>query len=119
MGPDTTRGPRKRRVRGRLRYSAPVLHKRCRACGAASGSGSIGRYAVAPGGTLTAIGSTLVENNPASHPLDEGASVGQNRLYVLANGLSQIVGYRVGHDGSLTPVTTAPVAAGSAGVGAG
>ena len=83
-----------------------------------AGSGSIGRYAVTPGGTLTALGSTLVENNPASHPLDEGVSAGQNYLYVLANGLSQIVGYRVGADGSLTQVTTAPVAAGSAGIGA-
>jgi 6-phosphogluconolactonase (cycloisomerase 2 family) len=83
-----------------------------------AGSSSIGRYAVAPGGTLTATGSTLVENNPASHPLDEGVSAGQNYLYVLANGLSQVVGYRVGHDGSLTQVTTAPVAAGSADIGA-
>jgi hypothetical protein len=33
-----------------------------------AGGGSIGRYAVAPGGALTALGSTLVENNPASHP---------------------------------------------------
>ncbi len=54
-----------------------------------AGSGSIGRYAVAPDGTLTALGSTLVENNPPSHPLDEGVSAGQNYLYVLANGLSQ------------------------------
>jgi hypothetical protein len=30
-----------------------------------AGSGSIGSYAVAPGGTLTALASTLVENNPA------------------------------------------------------
>ena len=83
-----------------------------------AGSGSIGRYAVAPGGTLTVLGSTLVENNPASHPLDEGVSAGQDYLYVLANGLSQIVGYQVGADGSLTQVTTAPVAAGSVGLGA-
>jgi 6-phosphogluconolactonase (cycloisomerase 2 family) len=83
-----------------------------------AGSGSIGRYAVAPDGALAALGSTLVENNPASHPLDEGVSAGQNYLYVLAKGLSQIVGYRVGLDGSLTQVTTAPVAAGSGGIGA-
>ena len=63
--------------------------------------------------------STLVENNPASHPLDEAVSSGQNYLYVLANGLSQIVGYRVGHDGSLTQVTTAPADAGSGGIAAG
>ena len=83
-----------------------------------AGSGSIGRYAVTPGGTLTALGSTLVENDPASHPLDEGVSAGQDYLYVLADGLSQVVGYRVGTDGSLTQVTSAPAAAGSAGIGA-
>jgi hypothetical protein len=83
-----------------------------------AGSGSIGRYAVAPDGTLTVLGSTLVENDPASHPLDEGVSAGQDYLYVPANGLSQIVGYRVGPDGSPTQVTTALVAAGSGGIGA-
>ncbi|HEV2259895.1 MAG TPA: beta-propeller fold lactonase family protein [Streptosporangiaceae bacterium] len=83
-----------------------------------AGSGSIGRYAVAPDGTLTVLGTTLVENNPASHPLDEGVSADQNYLYVLADGLSQIVGYRVGADGALTQVTTASVTAGSAGIGA-
>jgi hypothetical protein len=71
-----------------------------------------------PDGTLTALGSTVVGNNPASHPLYEGVSAGQNYLYVLANGLSQIVGYRVGPGGSLTQVTTASVAAGSGGIGA-
>jgi 6-phosphogluconolactonase len=83
-----------------------------------AGSGSIGRYAVAPDGSLTALGSTLVENDPTAKPLDEGVSVGQHYLYVLAAGLTQIVGYQVGGDGSLTQVTTAPVAAGSAGIGA-
>jgi 6-phosphogluconolactonase (cycloisomerase 2 family) len=83
-----------------------------------AGSGSIGRYAVAPDGTLTVLGSTLVEGNPASHPLDEGVSSGQNNLYVLADGLHQIVGYRVAADGSLTQVTTAPAATGSGGIGA-
>ena len=62
-------------------------------------------------------GNTLVENNTASHPLDEGVSADQNYLYVLADGLSQIVGYQVGGNGSLTQVTTAPVAAGSGGIG--
>jgi len=83
-----------------------------------SGRVDAGRYAVAADGALTALGSTLVENNPASHPLDEGVSAGQNYLYVLANGLSQIVGYRVGAGGSLTQVTTVPVASGSGGIGA-
>ena len=82
-----------------------------------AGSGSIGTYAVAPDGRLTFRGSMLVENNPASHPLDEGVSSGQQYLYVLAGGLAQIVGYRVSNDGSLTQVTTAPVATGSGGIG--
>jgi 6-phosphogluconolactonase (cycloisomerase 2 family) len=63
-------------------------------------------------------GNLLVENNGASHPLDEAVSADQKYLYIVANGLSQIVGYRVGRDGSLTQVTTAPVAAGSGGLGA-
>jgi 6-phosphogluconolactonase len=83
-----------------------------------AGSGNIGRYAVAPNGTLTALGSTPIENDPTSSPHEEGVSADQNYLYVLAQGLSQIVGYRVGADGSLTQVTTVPVAAGSFGVGA-
>ena len=83
-----------------------------------AGSGSIGRYAVATDGALTALGSTLVGNDPTAKPLDEGVSAGQNYLYVLAGGLAQIVGYQVGADGSLTQVTTAPVAADSAGIGA-
>ena len=83
-----------------------------------AGSGNIGRYAVAPDGTLTALGSTTIENNPASSPHEEGVSADQHYLYVLAQGLSQIVGYQVGNDGSLTQVTTVPVAAGSFGVGA-
>jgi hypothetical protein len=48
----------------------------------------------------------------------EPVSADQKYLYIVANGLSQIVGYRVGRDGSLIQVTTAPVAAGSGGLGA-
>ena len=50
--------------------------------------------------------------------LAAGVSTDQDYLYVLANSLAQIVGYRVGADGSLSQVTTAPVAAGSGGVAA-
>jgi len=82
------------------------------------GSGSVGEFAVAPDGALTLLGNLLVENNAASHPLDEAVSADQHYLYILANGLPQIVGYRVGADGSLTQVTTAPAAAGSGGIGA-
>ncbi len=83
-----------------------------------AGSGSIGEFPVARDGALTLLGNMLVENNAASHPLDEAVSANQNYLYILANGLSQIVGYRVGADGSLTQLTTAAVAAGSGGIAA-
>jgi 6-phosphogluconolactonase len=83
-----------------------------------AGSGSIGEFAVAPDGAITLLGNLLVENDAASHPLDEAVSANQKYLYILANGLSQIVGYRVGNDGSLTQVTTVPVAASSGGLGA-
>jgi 6-phosphogluconolactonase len=83
-----------------------------------AGSGSIGEFAVAPNGALTLLGNLLVENNAASHPLDEAVSANQHYLYILANGLSEIVGYQVGADGSLTQVTTAPVTAGSGGIAA-
>ncbi len=83
-----------------------------------AGSGSIGEFGVAPDGAITLLGNLLVENNAASHPLDEAVSADQNYLYILANGLSQIVGYRAGHDGSLTQVTAVPVVAGSGGLDA-
>lgn len=83
-----------------------------------AGSGSIGRYAVGRDGSLTALGSTVVASDSASHPLDEAVSSNQRYLYVLANGLSEIVGYRVGQDGSLTQVTAVSTTAGSGGIGA-
>jgi len=39
-------------------------------------------------------------------------------MYVLLGGFHQIVGYRVGHDGSLTQVTSVAVPVGAAGIGA-
>ena len=82
-----------------------------------AGGGSIGAFTVANDGTLAVLGTTLVKGNPASHPLDEGVSGNQHYLYVLADGLRQIVGYQVGNDGSLTQMTTVPVTPGSGGIG--
>ena len=62
------------------------------------------------------LGERPVGADPVADDLVQ--AVGQNYLYVLAQGLSQIVGYRVGADGSLAQVTAVPVAAGSFGVGA-
>jgi len=81
-----------------------------------AGSGSVGRFAVADDGSLSLIGTTVV--GAGSHPLDEGVSANQKYLYVLADGLHQIVGYRVGADGSLNQVTSIGVPTGAIGIGA-
>jgi hypothetical protein len=43
----------------------------------------------------------------------------QELVYVLANGLHQTLGYRVGADGDLTQVASVPVPAGAIGLDAG
>ena len=80
-----------------------------------AGSGSIGRFAVAASGALTLTGTTDI--SPTAHPLDM-AGAADRYLYVLANGLNEIIGYRVASDGGLTQVTTVPVPTGVAGVAA-
>jgi 6-phosphogluconolactonase len=77
-------------------------------------SGSIGRFAVAPNGTLSLSGTTVI--GAGSQPLDVGATHEQEFIYVLSNGLHQIIGYRVGRDGSLTQVTSIAVQMGAAGL---
>ena len=78
-------------------------------------SGSIGTFAVAPAGTLSHVGTTPIA--PTARPLDEAGADGRF-LYVLADGLDEIIGYHVSDDGALTQVTTAPVPGGTVGVGA-
>jgi len=81
-----------------------------------AGSGSIARFAVAHDGSLQLIGTTAI--SPAAHPLDEAAALDGDFLYVLADGLHQIVGYKVGEDGSLSQVATVRVPMAADGVGA-
>jgi 6-phosphogluconolactonase (cycloisomerase 2 family) len=80
------------------------------------GSGSIGRYGVGENGTLTLLGTYSI--GTGSHPLDEAVSGNQKYLYVLADGLHEILGFRVGADGSLTQVTSTVIPVGAAGLGA-
>ncbi len=80
-----------------------------------AGSGSISTFAVKRDGQLTLTGSTVI--SPTAHPLDMAGANGKF-LYVLANGLNKLIGYRVAADGSLTQVTEVPVPAGAAGLGA-
>jgi 6-phosphogluconolactonase (cycloisomerase 2 family) len=81
-----------------------------------AGSGSIGRFGVADDGSLSLLGTTVL--GTGSHPLDEAVSRDQHLLYVLVDGAQQIIGFRVGRDGGLTQVTSVPVPAGVAGIGA-
>jgi hypothetical protein len=53
-----------------------------------------------------------------SQPLDIGATRDQDFVYVLANGLHQILGYRVGPDGGLSQVASVPVPDGTIGLDA-
>ena len=81
-----------------------------------AGSGSIGRFAVRRDGTLSLLGTTVI--GAGSQPLDVGATRDQDFIYVLANGLHQIIGYRVGRDGGLTQVASVPVPDGAIGLDA-
>jgi 6-phosphogluconolactonase len=104
---------------------APVTSGQAAACWLAAvgryaytdnaGSGSIGRFAVSPNGQLSLTGTTQI--SPTAHPLDMAGAQG-HYLYVLANGLNEIIGYQVAADGSLTQTTSVPVPAGVSGVGA-
>jgi hypothetical protein len=82
---------------------------------------SAGEEGRVPPGQYVTQGFPVLSADPTPHtPLPEwtfSIRQGQNYLYVLAAGLNQIVGYRLGPGGSLTQVTTVPVATGSAGVG--
>ena len=81
-----------------------------------AGSGSIGRFAIAPDGSLSLVGTTVV--GTGSTPLDNAVSRDQDFMYVLLGGFHQIVGYRVGHNGDLTQVTSVAVPVGAAGIAA-
>jgi 6-phosphogluconolactonase (cycloisomerase 2 family) len=81
-----------------------------------AGSGSIGRFGVAPDGTLRLLGTTVI--GAGSQPLDLGATRDQEFVYVLANGLHQIIGYRVGPDGGLAQAASVPVPEGAIGLDA-
>jgi len=81
-----------------------------------AGSGSIGRFAIAPDGSLSLIGTTIV--GTGSTPLDNAATHDQKYVYVLLGGSHKVVGYRVGHDGDLTQVTSVDVPVGAAGMAA-
>jgi 6-phosphogluconolactonase (cycloisomerase 2 family) len=79
-----------------------------------AGGGSISTFAVDPSGTIALDGNTSL--GAGSHPLDEAISNNGQFLYVVVDGFHRLGGYRIGSDGSLTPVASAPIPAGAAGL---
>jgi 6-phosphogluconolactonase len=86
-----------------------------------AGAGSISGFAIAQDGSLTLLDPTGVSASIAagSHPLDETTSGNGRYLYVLADGLHTVAGFRIGDDGSLTKVAAAgTLPVGAAGIAA-
>lgn len=73
-----------------------------------AGSGNISGYAIR-NGSLTLLDANGVTGviGAGSSPLDMAISRGDRFLYALAVGTSQIAGFAIGQDGSLTPVAGA------------
>jgi hypothetical protein len=109
--------------------ATPGRATRARACPSGGGdplaAGGVGhRHRADLGQRAVITNAVLVDDpggagliSPAAHPLDM-AGVANRYLYVLANGLNEIIGYRVASNGGLTQVTTVPVPTSVAGVGA-
>ena len=79
-------------------------------------SGSLSGFATAPGGSLSALGTTATD--PGT--VDSVATPDGQFLYVQAGKLGNVDGYRIGGDGSLTAIgsVTVPNAAGAEGIAA-
>lgn len=68
-------------------------------------AGSVTAYQVSPGGGLTDLGVTPIPVEPAGVPVDAALSRNSRFLYVLSEADGSISGFKVGLDGSLTPLT--------------
>ena len=65
-----------------------------------AGSGSISTFAVDPTGALRLVRTTVV--SAGTHVIDEAISNNGRFLYVLADQIGQVYGYRINADGSLS-----------------
>ena len=85
-------------------------------------SGSISGFAVARDGSLTALNADGLTAPLIPSPRDLDFSENGRYLYAVSPGNAttggQVTGYRVGSDGSLTQITSAPAAAGITGAAA-
>jgi 6-phosphogluconolactonase (cycloisomerase 2 family) len=70
-------------------------------------SGSVSSYRVASDGALTLLSSLAAAPGPVSFPIDMALSSESRYLYLIANGIHKVFGYRVEPNGSLVLVTTA------------
>jgi 6-phosphogluconolactonase len=71
-----------------------------------TGSGSVSSYSVAADGTLTLLNSQAANPGPVSFPIDMALSSGSRYLYLIANGVHKVFGYRIEPNGSLVLVTS-------------
>ena len=80
-----------------------------------TGSGTISRYSIAPGGALTLLGSTTVSATGGVGAVDPGMSPDGRYLYVNESRIDAVGVFAVGADGSLTerPGSPAPLPAGA------
>jgi len=70
-------------------------------------SGTISSYFINPmNGSLTLINSVAANTGMGSAPIDMTLSVNSRILFVLLGGTQSVAAFRVGGDGSLTPVNT-------------
>jgi 6-phosphogluconolactonase (cycloisomerase 2 family) len=85
-------------------------------------SGSISGFAIAAGGSLTALDADGRTAAPAPSPRDLDFARNGRYLYAVSPGNAttggRVTGYRVGADGSLAEITSAPAAAGITGAAA-
>ena len=81
-----------------------------------AGAGSLSTFAISPDGALSLRATTVI--GATSHPLDEAVSNNGRFLYVVADGVHRLAGYRIASDGSLEAVGSAPVPANAAGLAA-
>ena len=80
-----------------------------------TGSGTISRYSIAPGGALTLLGSTTVSATGGVGAVDPGMSPDGRYLYVNESRIDAVGVFAVGADGNLTelPGSPAPLPAGA------
>jgi len=74
-----------------------------------TGSGTISRYSIAPGGALTLLGSTAVSATGGVGAVDPGISPDGRYLYVNESRIDAVGAFAVGAGGTLAELPGSPV----------